>query len=267
MGSRATFITGLAHIVALALLALATLLLASDWPAHPTLTGVRRAALGLYLFVNVVALEVYMIIRRHLPHAQLHFTAIYAGLSLNEMQLRMLALVNIGIAIAAVVMTGPERWWLLSLAALGIFAFRLSSDFPKRDGGVRDWTIGEVIRHYAQESKRYARWLSLMQYMYGIAMLAIWLANLTLIVLVAGMGAHFSYTAFLGPAEPTWQDLGSTMLLALQRAGNWTMRYIPVLGLVALTVGALGAIFDAIARLWTRPRSADALSRVLKRDL
>ncbi len=266
MESRTTFIIGLAHVVALTLLALAALLLASDWPAHPTLTGVRRAAFGLYLIANAVALEAYMIIRRHLPRAQVHFTAIYAGLSLNELQLRGLALVNIGIAIAALFMTEPDRWWLVSLAALGIFTFRVSIDFPLRDGGLRDWTIGEVIRHYAQESKRYVRWLSLMQYVYGVAMIGIWLANLTLVVLVIGVGSRFSYTAFLAPSDPTWQDIGSTMQLALQGAGRWTMNYIPVLGIVALAFGAVSAIFDAVVRMWTRPRSADALSRVLKRD-
>jgi hypothetical protein len=265
--SRSTFITGLAHVVALALLALGAFLLASDWPAHPTLTGVRRAALGLYLIANVVALEAYMLIRRTLPRAQVHFTAIYAGLSLNEMQLRMLALVNIGIAVAAIIMTQPDRWWLLSLAALGIFAFRLSIDFPLRDGGLRDWTIGEVIRHYAQESKRYARWLLAMQYVYDLAMIVIWLANLSLIVFIAGLGTHFAYTAFLAPAEPAWPDLVSAMQLAMQRAGGWMMRYVPVLGIVALAFGALSAIFEAAVRLWTRPRPADALSKVLRRDL
>jgi hypothetical protein len=260
--SRALSIIGLAHAVALALLALAALLLATEWPDHPSLTGVRRQALGLYFIANAAMIEVYMLGRNLWPSAPLHFTLIHAGLSANEVMLRSFAIVNIGLAVGALLIADRDRWWLMALAALGIFAFRLSLDFPESDRA-RDWTIGEIIRHYAQESKRYARWLSFMQHVYGTVSLLIWLLSVALLIVVVGVGANFGYAAFLSKVEPTWADLGSTMLAALAATGELMARVLPALALAALAIGALSALYQLLSQSWEEPRPR---TDTLKRD-
>jgi hypothetical protein len=262
--SRVTLIIGLAHAVVLALLGLAALLLLSEWPEHPSLTGVRRAALGYYLIANALLIEIYMAGRKFWPGAPLHFTLVHAGLSVNEVLLRSFAILNIGLAIGVIVLAGPERWWLVSFGALGIFAFALSLDFPDADQS-RDWTIGDIIRLYAQESKRYVRWLSFMLYVYEIAALSVWVLSIALLITLLGIGSEFVYAAFIVDADPTWPDLAATTWLAAQQMGRWLETALPVMAVLIVVVTIGSALIQWVVRVWTDEPRPDPLSEVLRR--
>jgi len=239
-----------AHASAAILLALAALLSLTELGAEH-LAGLRRASVAGLLIGNAALLETYIALRKLIARSDWPDLALITIYLLNETALRTLSLLNIGIGLASLALA-PDRWWLLLLVLLGAFGFVLARDFP--DLRTRwEWSDRDVIRHFAQESPRYAWRLQLAQIFSGLAGVLVWLLSWALAAALLVTVGALAYAALLAESPPTLALLLESVAYASGILERIALS-IPLIAGIAIGVAVITALYALFQAWWTRPR-------------
>lgn len=159
---------------------------------------------------------------------------------------------NIGIACLAPFADGEPRLWLTALAALGVAQAFIVYGFPP--AGDRDWTEAEIIRLFAQESRRYARWLLVRQVLLGLAEIVAWVGAVAIFLALSRVSWRVADATLLAASAPPMTDLAPILRDAAAAAAPVVDIFLPAMILLGWSVYLIGVAAALIRHRRSRPK-------------
>lgn len=190
-----------AHVGAAALVAMAVAVIANSDDSARNLTGLRVPALAVYLLTNAAIIEIYLGVRHVVANAVSLLTLALALVTFTSAILYAFVILNIGLAVAVPFSVDEKRYWMLAFALIGLAQFAVARYHPP--AGERDWTEAEIIQIYAQQSRRYARWMLFRQVFLNLVNLLVWAGAVVLFANALKLGWMMATAAFFGTMPPT----------------------------------------------------------------
>lgn len=216
------------------------------------LTGARYAVAVAHLLLSAATIEGYVIVRDAVARDVAYPTLALAAYLLTSAAFIALAALSIGVACLAPFADGEPRLWLTALAALGAAQALIVYGFPP--AGERDWTEAEIIRLFAQESPRYARWLLVRQVLLGLAEIAAWVGAVAIFLALSRFGWHVADATLLAVSAPPMTELARILRDAAVAAAPVANVFLPALTALGWSVYLIGVAAALIRHSRSRPK-------------